>query len=609
MADTETRVREEFALFERDSALRREGAAAAFGTQAEAFRTELNGLERELKALEERAYENVSQGLRLFEEEFSADLTTRREAVNRQLEEWKQTLDGDLAALAEEAGEERRNLESAYTGELKNRLAEQQTALTGEFEALKTETGALEEDIRNRLSQSDQSLISFKEQLDRDLEEARRAAEVSVKAEIGRYALSAAENLKQAQRDLSASLKEIEEQVEARNGELSALQEASRREIEEWQTKLTARIRDADSVADDVRRKLRELAAETDDRVAGVRSAVDEVYAEADSHRTELFTRIDEQVRLLDSSIKEADRHIKEFVTQTKLFEQTDALKLDLARRIEDFRSDLARLDQRRAEAAELETQFTKIRRLEDDINGKMTRFLTEQRRVDRMEEDFNRLILTSQAVEEKLSQVTASDDTLQAIQIQIRRLSGALDETEEQYRRIEKKNETLEAVTQGIDRNFKVLQETEGELKRFGDELFRLSQVQDQLRLSVEKLTEENEKARLGADKLSILSGELSGLEERIEAMQVAREWLARTETRLEELDQELRQRIKMAGNLVKGDPARDKPRSKGAPPLATRESVIKLARMGWTVDEIASGEKLSKAEVELIIEMGVKE
>jgi transcriptional regulator len=41
----------------------------------------------------------------------------------------------------------------------------------------------------------------------------------------------------------------------------------------------------------------------------------------------------------------------------------------------------------------------------------------------------------------------------------------------------------------------------------------------------------------------------------------------------------------------------------------MATRDSAVKLARQGWTMDEIAAALKISRAEVELIIEMGPKD
>jgi chromosome segregation ATPase len=608
MQDAENRVRADFALFEQDSSQERQGAALAFTSAVEALKADLGTVEQELAALKSRAYENVSEKLQVFEDDFAEDLSRRGEAIDRQFEEWKAGLDGNLETLAEDAETKRRALETSFAEQVRSQFAAQNDRLLSELEHLKAETSAFEEGIRDKMDRGDQSLRSFKEQLDGDLEEARGVAETSVKAELGRFALSMADNLKQAQRDLAGSLREITEQVEERSGELLGLQDASRRELEEWQAKVTAQIRDADTQMDEVRRRTRELATENNERLAGVRSAIDDVHTEADTSRQEIFARIDEQAQQLNSVIKEADRHIKEFITQTKLFEQTDALKLNLEQRIEDLRGDLDRLDQRRVEAAELETQFVKIKRLEEEVNAKMNSFMAEKRRIELMETDFNRLLETSQSVKEKLVQLSDSDDTLQAIQVQIRRLNDAMAETEDKYQRIEKKNQTLETTNAGIDRNFKVLQETEADLKQAQGNMRRLREEQETLRASVEKLSTENEQVRETAEKLSALDGELEDIEGRIKQMQVAREWLARTETRLAELDKELQDRVKLVGTILKDEGGAAPRSSKGAPPIGTRENVVKLSRQGWTVDEIARSLKLAKGEVELIIEMGPK-
>jgi DNA repair exonuclease SbcCD ATPase subunit len=313
---------------------------------------------------------------------------------------------------------------------------------------------------------------------------------------------------------------------------------------------------------------------------------------------------VDADVRQLDTAITNADRRIQDFVTQTKLFEQADTLRQNLEQRIEDLRGDIDGLDQRRAEAAGLEAQFVKIKRLEDEVNAKMTRFLSEQRRIELMEADFNRLLRTSQAVETKLTEVTASDDTLQAIQVQIRKFNDALAETEEKFQHIERKNQTLEAINQSVDRNFSTLKQTETGLKQLAGDIKTRQAEQEALRLSIEKLAGDNEKAQATADKLTLLDKDLAGIEGRIREMQKAREWIARAETRLEDLNKEIQDQVKLVGNVLKeegGAPSR----TKGAPTIAARENVIKLARQGWKVDEIAKAVKLSQGEVELILDM----
>ncbi|MDR2110169.1 MAG: hypothetical protein LBP32_02560 [Spirochaetaceae bacterium] len=609
MRETENRVRRDFALFEQDSAAKRTEAAASYTASVDALKADLEGVEKELAALKERAYENVSAKLKVFEDDFAGDLSRRSDEIDKRLTEWRDELGIKLTGLEEESETARRGLERKYGEELKARLVEQSERLVSELEHLKAETGAFEEGIREQMSQADQSLQSFKEQLQRDLEDARSAAEGSAKAEIGRYALSMAETLKQNQRDIETAFREISDQVEARNGEITAILDGSRREIDEWQARFGSQLHDAETALEEARRRTRDMVAESDERIAAVRAAIEEVHREAAAHRAETFARTDDHVKALESAVKEADRHIKDFVNQTKLFDQADELKLQLERHIEDLRSDLDGLDQRRAEAAGLETQFVKIKRLGDEINAKMTLFLSEKRRIELMEADFKRIIQTSQSIEEKLARVTASDDTLQAVQVKIRQLDDAMTDTEEKYQRIERKNQTLEATNDGIDRNFKALQEAEESLKSFKTELLRFSGDQQGLSVSIGKLAAQCEMVQEASEKLSALDETLTAIEARIKDMQVARGWLARTETRLEEVTKSAQEQVKLMGTILKEESGKGAPRDRGAPPIGTREMVVKLAHQGWSVAEIARAVKISKGEVELILEIAPKD
>ena len=608
MNETEQRVRQDFALFEKESENRRSAVLSSFETSITELKAEMANLETELNALKTRAYENVSEKLKLFEDDFFADLSKRSEEIDKRLTEWKASMDSQLLQLEEAGRNERIQLEQTYTELFKSRLADQGERFSAELERLKIQTGAFEEGIREQMDQADQSLQAFKEQLTKDLEEARNAAAAATKTEIGRYSLAMAELLKKDQRELETALKELTDRVESKGQELAALIESQRKNLDTWQARFTQQLRDADAAVEEARRRARELAAESDERLAATRAAIQDAHQDADAFRTELFSRTEEQARNLDGAIKDADRRIKEFVAQTKLFEKADELKLALERKIEDLHTDLDKLDQRRSEAAELEAQFIKIKRLEDEVNAKMTRFLSERHRIEVMEADFNRLIQTAQSVDEKLVQVTASDDTLQALQAQLRRLEDAVKDAEEKYQRIEKKNQILDATSDGIDRNFQSLRDMESALKHYYDEIKKLQSSLEGVKPVIESLSKDRDRALEVAEKLVHVDKFMAELEDRIEKMQKAREWLARTETRLEELSKQAQEQVKLMGTLLKEEGKKGLSKDKGAPPIGVRETVVKLAHQGWTVDEIARTVKLSRGEVELILEISPK-
>ncbi|MFP4444530.1 MAG: DUF6115 domain-containing protein, partial [Spirochaetia bacterium] len=73
-------------------------------------------------------------------------------------------------------------------------------------------------------------------------------------------------------------------------------------------------------------------------------------------------------------------------------------------------------------------------------------------------------------------------------------------------------------------------------------------------------------------------------------------------------EVGRQAQDQIKILGTLIKEEVKTTGKEKGGAPPSSSREMVVKLARQGWTVKEIARATKLGVGEVELIFEMGVK-
>ena len=546
------RLREDFSRYEKDSAELRKAETDKFAAAAVTFGKELAEMEKELAALKSVARESVSEKLKIFEDDFVADLSSRHNAIDKRLFEWQENLNRQLNQIDENAKIERQELERSLVEEMRNKLSTIDVRLVTDLERLKTETSVFEEGIRERINAADDSVLSFKEQLDRTLEGARKEAEISIKSEIGKHSLVTMESVKQYQRELD----------EAREG-------------------FIARIRELETTAEDSRRRLKEFSAETDARIASVRS-----------------------------SVEDAERHIQEAIDQTKLVDKAEMIRVEMERRIEDLKGDMERLEQRRIEVAQLENDFIKIKRLEDDVNAKMTRFLSEKRRIETMETDFNRLLTISRSVDEKLSEVTSSDDLLQGLQLQIRKLEEALGTAEEKFQRIERKNQILENTNDGIDRNFRALQDSEKVSAKIGGELDRYAEDLTFVKNSIEKLAAESEKAREALDRIDVLDNALEEIEERISSMQRARQWIADAETRLEELNKQAQTQARAIDAVVKGkktSPIVDL--GEGAPPPQKKENVVTLARQGWKVDEIARAMKISRGEVELILEMAPKD
>jgi hypothetical protein len=91
------------------------------------------------------------------------------------------------------------------------------------------------------------------------------------------------------------------------------------------------------------------------------------------------------------------------------------------------------------------------------------------------------------------------------------------------------------------------------------------------------------------------------------MEKLETAREWLAKTETRFEHIGKQAQEQVRLLESILKAESKQSK-LGEGAPPMDKRETVTKLAHLGWSPVEIARTTKLSRGEVELILELAPK-
>jgi chromosome segregation ATPase len=317
-----------------------------------------------------------------------------------------------------------------------------------------------------------------------------------------------------------------------------------------------------------------------------------------------VFGKIDEGNQLLSINLNELDKRVKGFVTQTKIFERADELKIQFETRIEEMKRDMEKLQVQRKEVEDLESQVVSMKKTVDGVGGKLGKLLAERGRIEDMDSDFKKLLNISKELDHRIGTVYSSQDTLQEIQAKIRELDTLEKITESRFERLEKKNGIIEATTHGVDKNFQALDQLEKELKTAGKDLQVFSGQLKELKAQAGDLAAGREKSEYVIEKIHNLDSILGELEERMGKLETAREWLAKTETRFETIGKQAQEQVRLMESILKADKKQSR-LGEGAPPMDKRETVTKLAHLGWTPMEIARTTKLSRGEVELILEL----
>ena len=675
------KIRKEFADFAAQLAAERGEEHAKAEQDLGAIRSAMGELENELNELKSRAYDSVSEKLKLFEDDFFSDLRERNASMQNQFQEWKEKVRTSLDALGEESGQKRRELEERYSEELEERLTALRNELQSGMKDFEGQVNAFYGRIEQKISTTETDMKSLEDGIRQDVEDARRQSRASFETIFTEHDTSIKDLIKKSEREFQGEIKRLGDDLDAGRKELSSLLDAAKSDVTVWQAQILQQLKEAESqVSEDLagfklsarentaslvqayteeqeelvqnsqaerarirneiknlnesvielqselrkrteeafdrqnretenslaefQKRSRELLSEADVRLKEFRESAADIKEKVEGAQGKLFGKIEDQYKILSVKLQEIDKRQKNFVTQTKIFDRADSLKISLEENLEDLKSEIARVDAMSKEIKESERKFIKVQKLGEEVSAKFTRFLNERGRIEEMEGDFKKLINLSQAIDVKLNDVTSSNDTLTSLQAQLRQLEELEKDVNVKFERLESKGNILDATTSGVDKNFQSLRELEGRVKDLGSQLSVLPKEFESVKKEIHVLSENKERADQVMEKLKDLDSILNDVEERSQNLQQAREWLARTETRLQDVSKQAQEQVKLLGSIMKEETRRVS-REKGSPNLGAREVVTKLAHQGWSVEEIARATKLSRGEVELILEL----
>lgn len=549
------------------------------------------------------------------QEKFEQQVAAFQDRISGRMDTTTRALDGleeSLKAHIEDAKESSRTAfqkeftdhETTVTTQLKRQERELFTALTELSERVESRR----QELSHMMELAGSDLRQWQERMFQEMEE--HSSELSGRQdELRRTSEEVVHTVRQEFESQRDDL--IIQTQEERNRLKNELKEISDT-ILEFETDLRKRTesaldnfsRDYETFMLEVQKRNRDFQTDLDKRIKDFKTFGGETREKVEQLQKKLLGKVEENAASLEVQLNEVDKRLKHFTSQTRLFERADNLKISLQETIEDLKAEVSRVEAQSQEIRETERKFQSIKKLGDEVQGRLNRFLNEKRRLEEMEGDFKKLINISQAVDVKLDQVTGSHDELQGILARLRQLEELENEIEQRYERLEKRRDVMDSTIDGVDSNFQRMSDLEEQLKGLDKRLTDIPASIDEMARRIETLASNKKKAEETISRLEQLDEILADSEKRIDELQKAREWLARTETRLEEVGQQAREQVKLLGSIMKDD-GKGSGESAGAPGMNARELVSRLARQGWTVDQISRATKLSRGEVELILEM----
>ncbi len=355
----------------------------------------------------------------------------------------------------------------------------------------------------------------------------------------------------------------------------------------------------------DYQQRFREALNDSDEKIKIMRSALADTKEKMDGYQHSLHNRIEESYRDLLANVERIEEKQQEFIAQTRIFEQADALRNSLEGDIAQLQNQIRSVEKSREELGTVREECSRVLKIYDTVSDKTDAFLAEQQKIDLLDGKVARIINLSDAIDMKLDHVSETDETMQGYMVKLHQLEDLHREIARRYRDLEKKSSVVDATTQSVDRNFEMLGRIEEGLSGINDDLAPLKSSLLDVKRNSEVLLENKEQVDYIVNNVANLDAVISDFDGRMKKMEKAREWLAGTETRLENISREAQEKVKLLGNLASRDGRKGTARAAGSPDMNTREMVIQLARQGWSSEEISRYVKLSRGEVELILEL----
>ena len=542
---------------------------------------------------------------------FRNGIESRIEATELHLGEIETSLKEEVESLGERSRQSFRQEFSQTDERMRGELKEFATGLEAEVEAARQQAQQGRQAIEEMVEAARSDVAVWQTEVLNQL----RSSNADVNNQLADAKVRLSENLQDLKREFvqekeSLVNESLEERQRARSNLDSlttgvqrleeALQNRSDQAIEEFEDRFAALQQRASQHERDISERLEE-------RSNDLRNLVSNTRDQFQAMREKLLGKLEEESSVLSTTLQEIDKRQKAFVEQTQIFERADSLQVSLEQNIEELRQEIGRVEAMRNDVRDIEGQFAKIRKLSSEAGEKMARFTADKRRIDLLEEDYRRLIGLAHSVEEKIQQVGESDEQVQEITARLQSMDDLQREVETRFDRLEKRRSVVDQTTQRLEENAQAVGEIDRQVKELMAQMDAMpGQIAD-LSGQLKQVGAQRKEAESALSQLSRLDETLNDVERRMQELQTAREWLARTETRLEEIRREAGEQVKLLGSIMREE-SKKNPDGAGAPSMTARETVQKLAHQGWNVDEIARATKVSKGEVELILELTSK-
>jgi chromosome segregation ATPase len=631
----------------------------------ENFVQRLKEYEERIHALEGRIgdLKNIADtGQEMIEQRIETVFTNYRPEIERKIESLKRETE---TIFTREHG---RILERVGTiiGDVDTQLEERERQMQGFMAVVDARLKESEENLsgqEDRISENiNRVRIEARQELVRELENLKDLFKEERDRAVERFRVELSE-LNEHVQEVNSSVEDIRGVVERKIADALASVDGNVKEIE------TSYLKTGDELKERLERDLTHMKGEVEqiqEQVDGMKKAViddvtgaidyfkKDVEKELGGHREEIYARGRELQELvvsiaegtkaeLKKSHQEAEDVLRGFEKEAhEVQERIEKRSLDIEKRISAFEKEstvLKRAVRFKEKVEEDIQQFSDImlqlkedkkdilsmrklidglKRDEGDISAKVRQLKSEKKLVQDIAKNAEQAIGLITVVDEKIKLIEEERELLEKIESGMTSIDKRFDVLKKKAEELAAREKDIEVSIETITKTKDFIAKLEQRADLLNTNLVELREREDDLKKKVTIIDDKtgsllNYESRIEEvlSKFTEMDSFVTDIEERSKQLQSTREWLARTESRLTNLTKDAERLVQEMSGIVATPGATGKAASKHGPTLLSKESeskvktVLTLFEQKWTIPEICKVTKMSRGEVELILEL----
>ncbi len=314
------------------------------------------------------------------------------------------------------------------------------------------------------------------------------------------------------------------------------------------------------------------------------------------------------------------ERRIDEFERESTVLKRAIRFKEKVEEDIERFSDIMMQLKEDKKDILSMRKVIDNLKRDEGDISAKVRQLKSEKKLVQDIAKNAEQAIGLIAVVDEKIKLIEGERELLERIESGMRDIDSRFGGLNDKAEKLVSREKDIEVSIDTITKTKEFIANLEQRADLLNTDLKELRDREDDLKNKVSLIDEKtgnllNYESRIEEvlSRFKEMDSLVADIEERSKQLQSTREWLARTESRLTNLTKDAE---RLVGEMQSfggptGGPDGGRRASKDQPTLLSRESeskvktVLTLFEQKWTIPEICKVTKMSRGEVELILEL----